>query len=209
MRTGPAATLREFAMKEADDDEAVARFLDTLLARHPELLRTAQKAAITATLEVRMAADLPGELSSESGLATSARNVYGIYPEGLNTWERAFAKWLDGDTLGIVRWWHRNLPRLPWSVNVPLPDGRGFFPDFVVGINGRKTEENALLADPKWGFDRMEEAPKAGVRHPAYGTVLVLYREHDARWLTVRYDAELERARTDREFLLSDAAGFE
>lgn len=203
-----ATTLHELAMKEADDEEAVARFLDTLLARHPELLTKAQKAAITATLEVRMAADLPCELTSESGLTTSARNVYGVYPEGLNTWEQAFAKWLDGDTLGIVQWWHRNLPRLPWSVNVPLPDGRGFFPDFVVGINGRKTEDGALLADPKWGFDRMEEAPKAGARHPAYGSVLVLYRERDARWLTVRYDAERDRAYTDREFFLSDATGF-
>ena len=42
-----------------------------------------------------------------------------------------------------------------------------------------------------------------------YGSVLVLYREQDARWLTVRYDAERDRARTDREFFLSDAAGFE
>jgi len=204
-----ATTLRELAMKEADDEEAVARFLDTLLARHPELLTKAQKAAITATLEVRMAEDLPSELTSESGLSTSARNVYGVYPEGLNTWEQAFATWLDGDTLGIVQWWHRNLPRLPWSVNVPLPDGRGFFPDFVVGINGRKTEDGALLADPKWGFDRTEEAPKAGARHPVYGSVLVLYRERDARWLTVRYDAKHDRACTDREFFLSDAVGFE
>ena len=127
----------------------------------------------------------------------------------ISTRSVAFAKWLDGDTLGIVRWWHRNLPRLPWSVNVPLPDGRGFFPDFVVGINGRKTEDGALLADPKWGFDRMEEAPKAEVKHPAYGSVLVLYRERDFRWLTVRYDAERDRASTDRQFFLSDAAGFE
>lgn len=203
-----AATLRELTLQEADDSEAVARFLDTLLVRHPELLKNAQKAAITATLEVRMAADLPGELSSEHRLVTSALNVYGIFPEALNTWEQAFAKWLDSDTLGIVRWWHRNLPRLPWSVNVPLPDGRGFFPDFVVGINGRKTEEGALLTDPKWGFDRMDEAPKAGTRHPAYGSVLVLFREQDARWMTVRYDAERDRARVDREFFLSDAAGF-
>ena len=204
-----AAALREWAMKEADDPEAVARFLDTLLARHPELLRKAQRAAISASLEVRMAAELPGELTSDSGLPSSSRNVYGVYPDGLNTWERAFAKWLDGDTLGIVRWWHRNLPRLPWSVNVPLPDGRGFFPDFVVGISGRKTEDGALLTDPKWGFDRADEAPKAGVKHPVYGSVLVLSRDQDARWMTVRYDAERDRARLDREFLLSDAAGFE
>lgn len=200
--------LRELAMKEADDGEAVARFLDILLVRHPELLRKAQKAAIAATLEVRMAADLPVEVVSESGLVTSARNIYGVYPEGLNTWERGFAEWLDGDKLGVVRWWHRNLPRLPWSINVPQPDGRGFFPDFVVGVNGRKTEESALLADPKWNYDHAEEARKAGARHPAYGSVLVLSRQGDARWVTVRYDADRDRAYTDREFVLSDAAGF-
>jgi superfamily II DNA or RNA helicase len=203
------ALLRELGMQEADDAEAVARFLDTLLVRHPELLRKAQKAAIAATLELRMAADLPEELVSESGLVTSARNVYGVYPEGLNTWERAFVEWLDGDRLGVVQWWHRNLPRLPWSVNVPQPDGRGFFPDFVVGISGRRTEGGVLLTDPKWNYDHAEEARKAGARHPAYGTVLVLHREGNARWLTVRYDAERDRAYTDREFVLSDAAGFE
>jgi len=92
--------------------------------------------------------------------------------------------------------------------NVPLPDGRGFYPDFVVGIHGRKTEDGALLADPKWGYDRTEEAPKAGAMHPAFGSVLVLFRDQDARWLTVRYDAEKDRAYTGPEFLLSDAAGF-
>lgn len=203
-----ATTLRELSLEQADDSEAVARFLDTLLARHPELLRNAQRAAIAATLEVRMAEPLPEALASDTGLVTSARNVYGVYPDGLNSWEDAFAKWLDGDTLGVVEWWHRNPSKQPWSVNVPLPDGRGFFPDFVVGISGRRTENGALLADPKWGFDRMAEAPKAGAHHPAYGHVLVLYRDRDARWLTVQYDAERERAYTENQFLLSDAAGY-
>lgn len=203
-----AAMMRELAMAEAEDGDAVARFLDTLLARHPEMLRAAQRAALATTQEVILAEALPPELVSESGLVSSARNIYGVYPEGLNTWERAFASWLDGDDLGIVQWWHRNLPRLPWSVNVPQPDGRGFYPDFIVGINGRKTEEHALLADPKWAFDRQDEAPKAGARHPAYGNVLVLYRDQEVRWQVVRYDAERDRAYADREFFLSDAAGF-
>ncbi|MEI8121455.1 MAG: DEAD/DEAH box helicase family protein [bacterium] len=203
-----SAMMKEWAIAEGDDDEAVARFLDTLLARHPELLKRAQKAAISATLEVRMAADLPGELVSDAGLPSSARNIYGVYPERLNGWERAFAQWLDGDTLGVVCWWHRNPQQQPWSVNVPRPDGRGFFPDFVVGINGRKTEEGALLADPKWAFDRHDEAPKAGAHHPSYGNVLVLCRDQDIRWMTVRYDVERDIARIDREFFLSDAAGF-
>ncbi len=185
----------------------VARFLDTLLARHPEMLRAAQRAALATTQEVSLASALPAELISDTGLTSSARNIYGVYPDGLNSWERAFANWLDGDDLGIVQWWHRNLPRLPWSVNVPRPDGRGFYPDSIVGINGRKTEEHALLADPKWGFDRQDEAQKAGARHPAYGNVLVMFRDREIRWQVVRYDAAQDRAYADREFFLSDAAG--
>ena len=57
-------------------------------------------------------------------------------------------------------WWHRNVPRQPWSVNVLMPDGRGFYPDFIIGIDGRKTEDRALLADPKLNFQRDDELPK-------------------------------------------------
>jgi type III restriction enzyme len=131
-----------------------------------------------------------------------------VKPEGLNNWERAFTDLLDGDGGAMIRWWHRNPVARPWSVNVLLPDGRGFYPDFVVGVDGRRTLDGVLLADPKWAFDRTSEAPKAGATHPAYGRVLVLYRENDARWLTVRYDAARDRALPDREFRLSDAAGF-
>ena len=28
-------------------------------------------------------------------------------------------------------------------------DGRHFYPDFVIGVEGRKTEDGVLLADPK------------------------------------------------------------
>lgn len=203
-----AERLQEMTGEPVRDPETVVTILDTLLARHPELLRNAQRAALDATVTVRMAADLPAELVSDGGLATSERNLYGVYPEGLNSWEQAFATWLDGDRLGVVNWWHRNLPRLPWSVNVPLRDGRGFYPDFIIGVNGRCTEDRALLADPKHAFASPDEAPKAGAKHPAYGSVLVLYRDQDARWLTVRYNEESDRATTGGEFQLSDAARF-
>ena len=52
------------------------------------------------------------------------------------------------------------MPRQPWSVNVLMPDGRGFYPDFIIGIDGRKTEDRALLADPKLNFQRDDELPK-------------------------------------------------
>jgi type III restriction enzyme len=129
-------------------------------------------------------------------------------PPGLNTWEQPFAEMLDRDSQMIVRWWHRNLPHKPWSVQVVLDNGKGFFPDFIIGIEGRRSEDGTLLADPKHGFELTQEQPKTYAEHPVYGRVLILSLLGSAQWMTVRFDKERGRAVLDREFLLSDAAGF-
>ena len=202
------AAMYEELMDEADDPAKIRRFLNSILASHPDLLHQAQKAALAATAQVVEADPLPIEWVSDVELPASTRNVYRILPAEMNSWERGFADLLDAGGGGVVRWWHRNLPGKTWSVNVLLPDGRGFYPDFVVGIEGRVTASGVLLADPKWGFDRAAEAPKAAARHQVYGRVLVLYREGEARWMVVRYDEVQRRATLDREFRFSDAAGF-
>jgi len=81
-------------------------------------------------------------------------------PPGLNTWEQPFAEMSDRDSQMIVRWWHRNVPHKPWSVQVVLGNGKGFFPDFIIGIEGRRNEDPALLADPKHGFELTQEQLK-------------------------------------------------
>ena len=200
--------MRDEAMSEADDLTQVARFLDVILATHPEFLWEAQKAAHAKHAEVMEAAELPAELIWGDPLPKSTRNVYGVYPSGLNTWEQPFAELLDRDNGDTVLWWHRNEPRQPWSVNVLMPDGRGFYPDFVIGIAGRKTEDNALLADPKLNFARDDEAPKVLATHGAYGKVMILYLDGGTRWMTVGYDDKAKRPYVAREFRLVDAAGF-
>ena len=56
---------------------------------------------------------------------------------------------------------HRNLPRKPWSLNALLPDGHGFYPDLIVRIKeGPRTEEQALLAEPKFAFVWTDKEPK-------------------------------------------------
>ena len=112
------------------------------------------------------------------------------------------------DANGIVKWWHRNEPHKPWSVNVLMPDGRGFFPDFVIGVEGRKTEAGVLLADPKLNYQRDDEAPKVLAEHQIYGRVLILFRDGGTRWMTVGYDDKTKKPCLAREFRLSDAAGF-
>ena len=199
--------MREETMSEADEPEKVARFLDVMLATHPNLLWEAQKAALAKYAQVVTAADLPPEMISGEALPSSPRNVYGVYPP-LNSWEKQFAELLDRSAKDTVLWWHRNEPRKPWSVNVLMPDGRGFFPDFVLGVEGRKTEDKILLADPKYHFATDDEAPKVLAEHKTYGRVLILYLEGGTRWMTVKWDTSQNRPRASDDFRVADAAGF-
>ncbi len=204
-----AATLKELALDQAEDDEQVKHMLNVILCARPELLYNAQKAALATHCEVEQTEeDLPEVMESESPLPTSRLNVYRVMPPGLNSWEQPFAELLDRDTQKIVRWWHRNLPHKPWSVQVVLENGRGFFPDFVIGVEGRKTEDGGLLADPKFAFEITQEQPKTHANHPAYGRVLVLNRLGGAQWMTVRFDEKTQKAVLDQEFRLTDAAGY-
>lgn len=202
-----ASVMREEAMAEAEHPDQVAYFLDVILATHRELLYEAQKKAHAVHAEISEAEELPAELAWAEPLPTSPRNVYGILPPGLNNWERAFSEMLDSDSNNIVSWWHRNEPRKPWSVNVLMPDGRGFYPDFVIGIEGRSREDGVLLADPKMGYARAEEAPKILAEHGVYGRVLILFKD-GVRWMTVGYDEKARKPIVEREFRLADAPGF-
>jgi type III restriction enzyme len=199
--------MRDETMSEADDPSSVAHFLNVILATQPDLLFEAQKAAHAKHAKILEAAELPSEITALEPLSKSPRNVYGVMPVGLNSWERPFAELLDHDANGIVTWWHRNEPRRPWSVNVLMPDGRGFYPDFVIGIADRKTEDGVLLADPKFYFQSDDEAPKVLAEHKTYGRVMIVYRD-GVRWMTVGYDAKSQKPVLVRDFRLADAAGF-
>ena len=202
------AVMREEVMDEADDPEKVKHLLDVLLAVHPELLSAAQRATRAITSALADADDLPPELLSDEPLPHSERNVYGVLPAGLNSWERGFVQVLEHDANNVVRWWHRNLPSKDWSVNVMLPDGRGFYPDFIVGIEGRKTDDGVLLAEPKLAFERSDEIPKSHAEHKAYGRVLVLHLQGGTQWMTVRYDEAMKKPVLGVEFRLTDTPAY-
>ena len=205
-----AATLRELQLDEmADDAAGLRRMLNVLLVARPELLREAKKKALAIHAVVEEAEEeLPDTLESDEPLPRSRHGMYGCIPPGLTSWERKFADLLDSDSQNTVRWWHRNLPHKAWSVQVMLDNGHPFFPDFVVGIEGRHTEDGALLTDPKFQFEIAAELPKSHAEHPAYGRVLILMLQGGVQWMTIRYDAAHQRAVLDREFRLVDAAAY-
>lgn len=188
----------------AADDDAVESALALILVQHPKLLRTAEREALARYAEAIPSGPLPDALHSDAPLQPSRNNLYGVHPGGMNDWERAFAELLDNDPDGLVLWWHRNEPHKPWSVATTLPNGRQFFPDFLVGIRGRPTPDHVLLVDPKRAInDDLNAKAKSVVAHQAYGRTAILFYEDRKRWMTVRYDETKDQNHLDAIFRLS------
>jgi superfamily II DNA or RNA helicase len=193
---------------DADDPGKLSEYLDVLLATHPELLREAQRTALARGAVIEDAGELPAEMTADGPLAVSARNVYGAMPPNLNTWETDFSNLLDSDISGGVLWWHRNPVNKPWSVKVLLVDGRGFYPDFIVGIHNRRTESNGLLADTKYAYETTKELPKILAEHASYGRVLILSKNQNRQWAIAHLEAATGRPVLGAAFKLADAAAY-
>jgi len=175
--------------------------LSRILALRPALVAEAVQETFARHTITRESAPLPQELDLYP-VVPSRLNLYGVYPPDLNSWERPFAELLDTD-LGIVRWWHRNPVRKPWSVMMPIPGHGFFYPDLVVGVTGRKNRDSAILVEIKHQINDPEgnAAAKAQARHPDYGPVLMLYRDEKRdQWMTVGYDRSTDKNFIDRVF---------
>ncbi len=181
------------------DEKAMRRGLNVILTRNPRLCKDALKRAMAAHVEVVDAADLPSVLSSPVRLPPSPRNLYGVVPTGMNTWERAFADWLDRQS--NVLWWVRNAQRdgaaNGWGVRIVLAeDGRGYWPDFVVCVEGRKRGDGVALAETKERISTYDSELKSRTEHREYGRALMLtYDPSRDRFERVEYDRALDRNR--------------
>jgi hypothetical protein len=183
-----ANELRQMGNPAADNQDEVEYTQAMILVQHPDLLRRAQRKALAAFVEVVNAAALPASLISDSILAESPGNIYGRMPPGMNTWETAFAEWLDTEAAEVVKWWHRNPSAGDSAVVTVLPDGSRFFPDFIVSVKGRTKPDGILLVDTKRAInDDLNAVPKTVVAHRDYGRAMILKRD-GTRWMTIRYD---------------------
>ena len=193
----------DYGWAHMDSDEKIREGLHKILALRPDALKRAVSEALANNVESETADTLPPTVGSLNVLSSSRYNVYGIYPEDLNTWELKFAEYLDEDLEGIVKWWHRNPPRKPSSVRVPIPGQPNYFPDFVVGVNDRQKGEGIILVEVKRVInDQKENAQiKAQAAHPDYKDILMLYLD-DNRWMTVEYNTKTDKNDLDRIFKL-------
>jgi len=74
-----------------------------------------------------------------------------------------------------VLWWHRNPSQQETSVGLyGWSLGKGFFPDFVVGINDRKVGNGIALVEVKGQHLQHYERAKASARHKEYGLAFMV-----------------------------------
>lgn len=160
------------------DEEELTQQLELVLARRPSLLREAYK-----SLRLRSVMDidvpLPGGIESDQRLPDARRNLYGVFPPGLNLDEQAIARLLDASPL--VEWWHRNPPKTGVGL-YRWDEGDGYYPDFVVRLRQRPGNGIALL-EIKGDFlaGKESEVDKASAEHRDYGRVYMVGRKRSER----------------------------
>jgi type III restriction enzyme len=173
-----------------DTDQKARNALHKILALRPQQLELAMSEAVSRHTKSKELEPIPEILESLTTLDPARLNLYRVFPDDLNSWERPFAEWLDDDLSGTVSWWHRNPPRKPFSICVPLPGQPRFFPDFVVGVKNRIRGDGILLVETKRDInDQKGNAhAKAQASHPTYGKVMMVYWQDKQQWRTVEYN---------------------
>jgi len=183
-------------------EDDLTRALYLIMATYPNLVKKAARSCAAQYKETTKAQELPEAVDAPIGTQLSRLNAYGVMPQDLNKPERAFAEMLDADTSDTVEWWHRNEPRKPWSIGIVMPTGEKYFPDFVVKVKGRSLGNGLLLVEIKGshilnGDDTLD---KVIAEHKIYKKPLMLVREDDGRFMTVRYNDRTDKNETDQVF---------
>lgn len=180
--------LRRQGIDVPSDDETLRRQLDLVLVRNPRLIREAHKRVRAGLIEVAEVS-LPGTLVAPRHLVRSAKNIYGVFPHGLNRDERDLANILDTDP--EVVWWHRNPASEPGSVALWAWSGgvHAFFPDFVVAVEGRTHADGQALVEVKGEHLQEWEKAKAGAGARHHGRVFMVgKRGRDGGFYFMRLD---------------------
>jgi hypothetical protein len=155
-----------------ESDEELTQQLELVLVRNPNLIRQAHKRCRASQIQLQPVT-LPAVHQSDYPLEPAKRNLYGIFPADLSPDELRFTEILD--TSPEVVWWHRNPVRKPESVALyQWSSGLGFFPDFLVAVQGRKTGDGVALVEFKGPHLQQYDKEKAGAVHPHYGRVFMV-----------------------------------
>jgi type III restriction enzyme len=137
------------------------------------------------------------------------KGAYGAFIGRFNRPERAFAEMLDKDDTGRIKWWLRNPENERWATRLILPNGKRFFPDFVVGVRGRKTRDTIALVEIKDDGDTGRLHSDSNVikirsEHSEYKKVFWSFREEDGVFLKAVWNQSYNRIFGSGPFEIGD-----
>jgi type III restriction enzyme len=160
-----------------------------------------RKECLSLKLESHRAEPIPGVIPSKLELESATKGVYAVFGPRMNDWEYRFAQQIDQDSTGTVLWWLRNVENAKWACRIVRPSGRFFYPDFLIGIAGRKKLDNVALAEVKERIESEDSIEKTRVEHKDYGSALMVTWDDDKkRWYIVDYNPAIERNTLVKQF---------
>jgi hypothetical protein len=195
---------------EIPTDDELARGISLAVMMYPHLLHDASRTCLARAVNILQDEAIPGAYAGPPGLEPAAKNLYGVFPANMNNEEAAFARLLDSDSTGTVEWWLRNSENYSWAVTIVLPNGRRHYPDFVIGVNGRKSLDHIGLAEVKddaetGRLNSTGNTDKVRTEHSLYGSAIMVTRDpRNKEWYRVEYFPDVRRHQPAAQFKISD-----
>lgn len=166
----------------------IRRTINLAILRQPQALKEAVRIAQGHHIRLESNEPIPTEQFGAKDAPIAKKGAYGAFIGRFNGPERAFAEMLDRDETGRIKWWLRNPENEKWATRLILPTGKRFFPDFVVGVSGRRAKDSIALVEIKDDGEtgRLQSdsnAIKIRTEHSDYKKVFWSFREGDGVFL--------------------------
>ncbi len=187
----------------------IRRTINLAILRHPQALREAVRVAQSRHIRIESNEPIPLEQFGPRHAERAVKGAYGAFIGRFNEPELAFAQMLDTDDSGHVKWWLRNPENERWATRLVLPTGKRFFPDFVVGIDGRRTPDSIALVEIKDDGEtgRLQSDSntiKIRSAHQEYKSVFWTFKETDGVFLKAIWNQSHKRIFPSGPFEIAD-----
>jgi hypothetical protein len=211
IREAVEAELSRLCQKEgiAATNRDIRRTINLAILRQPQSLKESVRIAQGRHIRLESNEPIPTEQFGLKDAPKAKKGAYGAFIGRFNRPERAFAEILDNDDTGRISWWMRNPESEKWATRLILPTGRRFFPDFVVGVSGRRTKDSIALVEIKddgetGRLHSDSNTIKIRSEHTEYKKVFWSFRETEGVFLKAVWNQSYNRIFSNGPFEIED-----
>lgn len=211
IREAVEAELARLCQKDgiAATSRDIRRTINLAILRQPQALKEAVRIAQGHHIRLENNEPIPTEQFGPKDAPKAKKGAYGAFIGRYNRPERAFVEMLDNDDTGRIKWWLRNPENEKWATRLILPTGKKFFPDFVVGVSGRRTRDSIALVEIKDDGEtgRLQSdsnAIKIRSEHSEYKKVFWSFREAEGVFLKAVWNQSYNRIFSAGPFEIED-----